>query len=80
MNTFIYCGNKALRRRVNKVYTTKNGEQFIYGYESETIKINTLDYLLLPKFREENVSNPHNRQNSLTWWYKKRKKGVKYVR
>lgn len=79
-NTFIYCANKALKRRINKVYTTRNGDQFIYGYDSEIISLNTLDYMLLPHFVEANIASIHNRQNSLTWWYKKRRKGVKYVR
>ncbi len=78
MNIYIYCSNKALKRRVNKVYTAKNGDQFIYGYGGETFNINTLDYLILPHFKEENISSIHNRQNSRSWWYKKRKKGVKY--
>lgn len=80
MGEYIYCGNNALKRRVNKVYTSKSGDKFVYTFDSETINIELLDYMFLPHFKEENISSPYNRQNSLTWWYKKRKKGVKYVR
>lgn len=83
LNKYIYCTDNSLKRRITKVYTFHaTHEQFVYGYDSEKILLTQLsrDYMFLPHFKEENVSSQYNQQNSLTWWYKKRKKGVKYVR
>lgn len=54
----------------------------MYGRDGEAIPLVQLsrDYMFLEHFNEENIASVHNYQNSLTWWYKKRKKGIKYAR
>lgn len=80
LNDFIYCVSPALKRRINKVYTYKDGTRYVYGYDSEHIPLDTLEngYMILKHFNEAKISSVHNRQNSKTWWYKKKKQGIKF--
>ncbi|EBX7861936.1 hypothetical protein DS691_21165 [Salmonella enterica subsp. enterica serovar Bareilly] len=81
-NIFIYCTDDCLKRRISKVYTFKTGKQYVRGHDGEAIPLVQLsrDYMFLEHFNEENIASVHNCQNSLTWWYKKCKKGIKYAR
>ncbi|QAX92157.1 hypothetical protein HOV06_gp150 [Salmonella phage 1-23] len=82
-NFFIYCTSPLLKRRINKVYHYRaNQRPYVYDSSGDHIPLEQLgaDYMLLKHFNEAKISSVHNRQNSKTWWYKKRKKGIKFLK
>ncbi|WDR22153.1 hypothetical protein PJM41_0068 [Salmonella phage vB_SenS_UTK0009] len=82
-NFFIYCTSPLLKRRISKVYHYKASQQpYVYDRDGDHIPLDQLgtDYMVLKRFNEAKISSVHNCQNSKTWWYKKRKKGIKFLK
>lgn len=82
-NFFIYCADKSLKRRINKVYHYRASQQpYVYAVDGDHIPLEQLscDYMILKNFDETKISSVHNRQNPLTWKYKKKKKGIKFLK